>query len=645
MLKTNLLACCALFLSVLIPLKAQTNNPNNSKLFNRAVAFTKDGDFKEAIPLFKRIAEDEPENINVIYNLGHCYLNATGGPDSAEVYFLKTVELLDEDEYNTEFGLDAHLSLAKSQQLLYMFGDAIQTYEKTLGFIDEDLAEMRELIGREIETSNNGIELMKNPVKLEVHNLGKEINSRYDDHSPLVNADETLLLFTSRRKSSYSQMLPDGQFSETIFKSNYLTDKWDDAEVVTAIADVQSHDAGVCLSADGTELYMLRSDFDGQNLYVSEFDGESWSEPFKLPEGINSRYNETHASINSDKSILFFTSDRRGGLGGLDIYMVRRLPNGEWGVPKNLGEDINTPYDEETPMIHPDGKTLFFSSEGHNSMGKFDIFYSRMNADSSWNEPVNMGYPINTPDDDFFFVPTAAENRAYMASSRFEHNYGGSDLYMIEYEEPEVDRLAVVKGKMDAGREVPWDDVVIYVKEKGQSELIGEYRPNPVLGSYLMILEADKTYDISYQGENIENKDTTITITREMTYLNKQQSVAIGDFMVNSLIPEETAQTESETSLASSGVVTSETSGKYTVQFITLKRLVTDYSVFGDINADHIRVYQCKDGNYRYVFGDYQFYKDAKKAKQEVIKITGYDDSFVRYFWQLDKMKVEEAGE
>ncbi len=630
----------SIFIALLISTQcilAQTDKSTVSKLFNRAVSYSEKGDFERAIPLFKRVAEKEPENINVLYNLGHCYLNDKGGHDSALVYFAKAVEILKPENYNTEVGVDLHLSMAKSMQMLYQYNEALSVYQKILGFIDQDQTELRAMIDREITICHNGISFMEHPVKLEVQNLGATVNSSYDDHSPLVSADESIVIFTSRRKSSYSQMLPDGQYSEKIYAAKKEGDTWGQAEVVKEVVKRDSHEAAVCLSADGTELYLLRSDFDGQRLYVSEFDGDTWSEPFLLPEGINSRFNETHASINADKSILFFTSDRKGGAGGLDIYMVRKLPNGKWGTPRNLSPEINTPYDEETPMIHPNGKTLFFSSEGHNTMGKFDIFYSQMNADSSWSEPVNMGYPINTPDDDFFFVPSAAQNRAYMASARFDGVNGGSDLFMIAYEEPLTDRLAVVKGKLNVGKDFAWDNVLIHVKEKGTDAIIGEYRPNPVSGKYMFILEADKTYDVVVEGKDIEKTTSSLAVTRDMTYLNQSQSVEIDDLMVTGLVAEKNADTK-ENAEQNTAMAT----GKYTVQFVTLKKPLKNYNRYKNLDDSKIMPYKCTDGNYRYVYGSYNTFKEAKESKQEVAKITGYDDAFVRYFWQLEKMKAKE---
>ena len=305
---------------------------------------------------------------------------------------------------------------------------------------------------------------------------------------------------------------------------------------------------------------------------------------------------------------------------------------------------------KKTPMIHPDGKTLFFSSEGHATMGNFDIFYSKLQADSSWSEPVNMGYPINTPDDDFFFVPTVTESRAYMASSRFEENYGGSDLYMIEYEEPEIKRLAVIKGKLNAGREYTWDEVVIYVREKDKDDIIGEYKPNPVSGEYLLILEADKSYDITYGGKSIEPLTKPLNVTRDMTYQFIEKSYTIKDVAVNGLYPTKktkVAIADTRSNQSTEGVVDTKNTdlnklGKYTIQFVTLKKPLDHYSMYNLLDANKILVYKCEDGNYRYVYGSFKGFKEAKKVKEDVIKATGYSDPFVRYFWQLDKMKVEE---
>ncbi len=630
----------SLFLLISINTYSQNNLNNNSKIFNNAVSLSEAGNCTKAVAQFKKVVESEPDNINALYNIGFCYLNINNKADSASAYFIKTIDKLNPDQYYSEIGIDAFMSLAKSYQLQYKYQKSIETYNTINGFINKNDTTLNKDITRQIEICKNGIELMKHPVKLEVHNLGENINSKYDDHSPLINADESMMIFTSKRKSSYSTLMDDGQFSEKVFFST-KDSIWNQSKILTSIVKKNSHESGVCLSADGTELYMLISNIDGQNLYVSYFDGETWSEPYKLPNGINSRYNETHASINNDKSILFFTSDRKGGYGGLDIYSVRKLPNGEWGIPQNLGDKINTPYNEETPMIGLDNKTLYFSSEGHNSMGDFDVFYSKMEADSTWATPVNMGYPINTPDDDFFFVPTAAENKAYLASSRFNQNYGGSDIYLIEYEEPFKNKLAVIRGQLKGDKDTNWDNVRIVVKEESTNTLEGEYKPNPETGKYLMILETEKNYNIQFEGLGVTSKNIKYSLNSDNTYIKTSHSINMDDvwLTVTPINQNKNNVSDLHKTNYSTGIDTNKY--PYTVQFITLNKAIGNLEQFS-IDLNKIIVYKCKDGNFRYIYGQYQNFKDAKNAKKEVVKKTGYNDAFVRYFWQLNKIKVEE---
>jgi len=640
-LLTTLLALVCLF-QISQPVSGQ--NDGFDKMYKKSLDFIKDGDYKAAIPLLKRVEANDPENIDVQYQLAHCYLNTAHGPDSAVIHFIAAEELLKPEMRNTDFGIDVNMSLAKSYQRTYNYEKAIETYSNILSFIPEDFVDLKEVIKREIETSQNGIELMKNPVELDVYNLGAVINSKYDDHTPVVSADESELFFTSKRKSSYSQKIPNGQFSEKIYHSKYINGEWKESEIITSILDENSHESVLSISPDGSEMYLLRSNIDGSLIYVSNYDGETWSEPYKLPKGINSRFNETHASISADKSILLFTSDRPGGYGGLDIYYVRKIPNGEWGVPVNLGPKINTEFDEETPMLHPGGRTLYFSSEGHNSMGGFDIFYSSILPDSTFTDPINMGYPINTPDDDIFFVPTASTNKAYMASSRFDSNIGGIDIYQVEYEEPEIERMAVLKGAISNDADLPMEELKILVKN--EETVVGKYKVNPEDNTYLMILEADKSYDIIYSGDEFETYTKEIEVTREMTYHNRENLVNIDPVQLVTLkAPEESntivadAATHKEAIKTSGASNISGTDAKYTIQFLTLKKEVDLTKYFNQLDMTQVDIVKCKDGNVRYLYGAYNSYSESKKAKSELLKIVSYRDPFVRYIYQIEEMR------
>ncbi len=636
MLQRLLLVCFAFLFSAQLVL-AQNNSRDNKKFKDAEFLFENEA-YSEAMELYSELLAKDNEDLEVLYNLAYCNLYLNDYEKSVD-YFNRVHALLNEEEKKGTVGIEVQSMVAKNYQLQLEPEMAIQKYEEIIAQLNPADETAINEFKREIEICENAIELMAKPVTLNVINLGPEINSKYDDHSPLISADESLLLFTSRRASSYSEILPDGQYAERIYSSLKENEQWKKAKSLKEIFRKPGHEAGVCLSIDETELYIYRNDIDGSNLYVSNHDGSNWSEPVKLPEPINSRYNETHASISPDKSTLYFTSNREGGLGGLDIYRVRRLPNGEWGKAQNM-EELNTPYDEETPMIHPDGRTLYFSSEGHNSMGKFDIFYTQLQNDESWSAPVNMGYPINTPDDDFFFVPTTTQNLAYYASSKFEGSHGGSDIYLIEYEEPEINRLAVFKGVVNSG-DAPLEHVQIYVSNAETDEEEGIFKPHPGSGKYVLILEAEKKYKIRYAGEGYEEVVKQIDVEREMAYKKSTKTTLLEETQMTYLhaAKEEKAADKENALDVSDGIP------YYTVQFVSLKEQLQSYDIFTKhgLNTDLIKLYECKDGWFRYTYGAYKGYKATLKAKEEVVKMDIWKDAFVRDIKQFEDLIKPKA--
>nr|WP_321405499.1 hypothetical protein [uncultured Carboxylicivirga sp.] len=634
MIHRSLLVIIAVFLSAQL-VSAQTRD---NKKFKDAVYLMDNKAYEEAKDLFEELLANDAEDVEVLYNLGYCEMSLGTHEESIKV-FEKLYSLLPEEEKAGDVAIDVQSFIGMNYQLMLQPEKAIDLYEKVIASVDPLKEDVITNLRRQIEYCENAITLMATPVKLVVKNLGPEVNSKYDDHSPLISADESLLLFTSRRASSYSDLLPDGQYAERVYSSDKKDGAWDKAKSLKELFRKKGHEAGVCLSIDGTELYIYRNDIDGANIYHSTFDGEDWTEPVKLPEPINSRYVETHASISPDNSTLYFTSNREGGVGGLDIYRVRRLPNGDWAKPENMSI-LNTPYDEETPIIHPDGRTLYFSSEGHNSMGKFDIFYSQLQEDGEWSAPKNIGYPINTPDDDFFFVPTATQNIAYYASSRYEGSLGGSDIYLIEYEEPEINRLAVFKGKVVSG-DAPLENVRIYVSDAETDEEVGAYKPHPGTGKYVLILEAEKKYKITYAGDGYEEVDAIVDVEREMAYKKSSQTLTLKDTEMKYLIaekPKEEAATD----------VMDDSDGipYYTVQFVSLKKpeITNDLFTKHGLDASLIKVYECKDGWFRYAYGAYKGYKATLKVKSTVFgNVKIWDDAFVREIKQLNDLAKEKT--
>ncbi len=625
MIRLNALIAVAFLLISQLAL-AQSDSKIDSKKFNQAIKLADDKAYGEAIKLFSDILKNDPENVAVIYNLGNCHLNSSDGPDSAIVYFKKAYSLLEEDEKIGDIGVDIQLSMGKAYQYLLQHEKAITTYKELIEMLPAEDELLRSETGHEIEVCENAIKLIQTPVKLKVKNLGPNINSKYDEHSPLVSADQSMLFFTSRRASSYSELLFDGQYAERIYSSANENDTWGKSESLHELFKKPGHESGVCLSAQGTELCIFRNDVNGANIYMSQYDGSTWGEPTKMASPINSKFEETHATVTADKQTFYFTSNRPGGLGGFDIYRVRRLPNGEWSKAENM-KAFNTPYDEETPVLHPNGKIMYFSSEGHNSMGQFDIFYSKMEENGNWGSAINIGYPINTPGDDFFFVPTATPNIAYYASSRYDDNYGGSDIYLIEYEEPEINRLAVIKGCVNATGDTAIENIHITVTRQGEPGPTGHYRPHPGTGKYVLILEADSKYDIEYSGEGFEPHKVQLDVTKEMTYKNSNQANNLNDIMLVAIaqpkekLPKATPTQQMDTS---DGIP------YYTVQILSLRKPIATYDFFKDLEHELIQEYKCNDGFYRYSYGTFKGFKAALKGKNKVINTGLWQDSFVR---------------
>ncbi len=602
-----------------------------NKDYKEAVRLSQNEAYSEAIVLFKKVLLSEPNSVDALYNLGFCYLNASLEPDSALTFFQKAYALLTPDEHLSVIGVDLQLSIAKSYQYLYKQQQAIGVYNDLLKILPAEDTQTIALAKHEIEYCNNAIDLIKKPVDLKLFNLGPNVNSSSDDHSPLVSADESLLMYTSRRQTTDGLLMPDGQNEERIYSSNATTNGWGKSAGVRDLFPTNGHEAGVCLSLDGQELYVYRSDRDGANIYVSDNVNNNWTSPVKLPEGINSSYDETHASISPDKSTLYFTSNRPGGFGGLDIYRVRRLPNNEWGEPQNLGASINTQYDEETPIIHPDGKTLYFSSEGHNSMGQLDIFYSRNLNDSAWTAPLNIGYPINTPEDDLHFAPTTSANIAYYASSKFEGSLGGSDIYLVEYKEPAETWMVVVKGLINSTNPSLVENARITATRKSDNQVVGIYRPNITTGNYMLILEADDTYHVVIEGQGFETQAYDVVATRDMTY---KKTGAINNVANVTLLPVtpvvETDSKEDEPILASSLFYNEKGEPYHTVQILALKEPVSSYKVFANLEPELINEFRCKNGWFLYAYGSFDSYRLAKKGKKKVLETGLWQDAFVR---------------
>lgn len=488
----------------------------------------------QSISAWKEILEYDPNNANINYKLGYCLLQSPNSKNDALQYleaatvkkFTKNYDPYDPKEKRAP--VDALYYLGKAQALNLQLDNAIESFKKLQSSLNKKHA-LHSLAARELEMAEEAKRQMANPQNYIITNVGLVINGETNDFGPVLSLDESTLFFTSRRlrpDSSNSSIrdLDTGEYKEDVYVSFKNEEGvWTEPEILNLNSD--AHDATISVSPDGQTLFIYRDNYGDGQLMESKLIGETWSEPVLLGSDINTPAWETHATISADGNTLYFVSDREGGYGKRDIYRCVKLPNGEWSKALNIGNTINTIYDEDAPFLTPDGKTLYFASKGHNSMGGFDIFYSTLGEDGEWSKPVNMGYPLNTVDDDVFFVPMADGRRAYYSSAR-DGGYGLKDIYLVDM--PDVkneNQMAVLKGFIIApeGEELP-DDIRILVTNNKSGE-VTEYKPRKRDGGYLAILAPCTSYHIEYMKGNDKIKDDDINVPCESSFQEIEREV------------------------------------------------------------------------------------------------------------------------
>jgi outer membrane protein OmpA-like peptidoglycan-associated protein len=419
----------------------------------------------------------------------------------------------------------AYYNLARAYHFVYRFDDAISNYYNYRSFVDLNDAVEYAQVKHQIEYAENAKLLIEQPVSIKVQSLGPVINSKYEDYSPVISADATTLIFTSRREGTTGgKLFLDGKYYEDIYIAKKERGKWTTPRSIGTNINTEGHEATIGLSPDGQQLFIYKDDNGDGNIYMSKLNGAEWSKPEKLGGEINTTSWETHATVSVDGQNLFLVSNRSGSLGGRDIYKVSLLPDGTWGKAENLGPTINTPYDEEAPFFSADGKTLIFSSQGHNSMGGFDIFTSE-NIDGVWSTPVNIGYPINSPEDDVFFVTTPDGQFAYY-SSRMEGGMGEKDIYLIELSEKKKESLTVMKGVVIL-ENTPEIIANIVVTDARTNAVTGIYKPHKQTGSFIFILQPGAEYNVSYECDGYESRVDKIVVPENSSYAEITRAVLL----------------------------------------------------------------------------------------------------------------------
>jgi len=366
--------------------------------------------------IYNVLLEEAPENHNLHHLIGMCYLNIPGNNDLAMEHYKTALYGLTDNYMQGSYREDKAppetlFGLARCHHIDHQFEDAIAYYlEYRNRMIDPDFADL-EYVNKQIEACERATVLINEPRGVEVANVGPSPTFAGNAYRPVFSGGDSCLIYMSDEPSKH-----------TIFITYLENGGWTNPEPIND----QIGSAGDCfinsVSEDGLELYVSMTDNFNSDIYVSLFENGNWTSIEKLNKNINTIYYESHASVSPDGNRLYFTSNRKGGQGALDIYISEKDEKGEWGKATNIGPLINTPYNEESPAIADDNTTLYFSSQGHNTLGGFDVFYTILRSDGTWTVPENLGYPVNSGGDEVNFSPMDSQDNMFVAARLNENN-------------------------------------------------------------------------------------------------------------------------------------------------------------------------------------------------------------------------------
>ncbi|MDZ4664126.1 MAG: carboxypeptidase regulatory-like domain-containing protein [Bacteroidota bacterium] len=495
------------------------------------------GQYLRAVNSLEEISKTSPNDANLFYYMGNCN------------YMLSKYDKAKEN-LNKSIGLNpnkaaSHFVLGKILQGEEKFDEAITefnlcTTNSKSGDADNQDATVF------IEQCNTAKKLIASPVDVEIINAG-DINSKYDDKNPCITADGSLLVFTTRRPENVGSALDaegDGKYFEDIYIASFDTSvhKYANAKSVPGSVNTNGHDACTSISPDGKQIFLYKNDLNdkmsrGGDVFVSKINNGKWKTPEQFGKPVASSYWEGGACVSPDGKRLFFFSERKGGLGGSDIWMVEKINKKEWGKPVNLGAPINSIYDEGGMFLAPDGKTLFFCSNGPTSIGSYDIFKTVL-ENGKWSAPMNLGYPINSSGKEGQLSISANGKTAYFSSER-AGGMGESDIYMINLKDYAIlekdnklkinDGLSILKGTVRDGYEGYGVAEVEIIISDASGTHVASTNTNEN-GEYFLTLKGGQGYKIDVKKKGFQEISETFelklgakeTVTLEKGYLLKK---------------------------------------------------------------------------------------------------------------------------
>lgn len=622
---------------IIFPLAVTAQSAKELKeIFAQAESYYLYEEYELANQLY--ILMENPENLNISYKIGTCYLNIPDEKDKGITYLEAAVRNAAFDAKPSSFKekrapLDAWFYLGKAYMINNQLEKGLSTLQ-TFANLARDVQgkgrmENLEFVDQQMLACKNAIEFVASPVPLTRKKLGSGFSSGSMNENPAVSFDGNTIAYTERR----------GLVNVILF-SKKIRGKWQTPVEITGQLNAGEDCSTCALNADGTELFLYKNDmFDG-NIYSSKFVNETWTPIVRLNKNINTKFYESHASVSADGKRLFFTSNREGGQGGLDIYMSEKDAAGEWGVPVNLGTKVNTPYNEDYPFITANDSLLFFCSEGHKSMGGYDIFRSRK-TEGGWSSPENLGYPVNTTDDDRFFQPALNGVTAYYS---MKTDYKKKEIFYVGLGGVDVNQIYEIAGSVKLNDTAFADkkDYRIYILDRQSGDTLYRQAPDRKTGNYSLNVSPG-VFRIMYTGDGYfttaidtsvvqDNEEQLITLNVTLRRDSSLITPAVFEKINLAEIPVVTAVDSSiliRNMLVSNvdDVIDSDVL-YYTVQVMALHNPV-DISYFKYI-SDMKVMYSDVDRFYRYTTGRFATREEAAAWRAALIRRGYPGDIFIK---------------
>lgn len=607
----------------------------------KAQAMFEDENFLMAIPVFEKIQSSHPKEMYLKYVLGICGLYRS---DLHE----KSLELLQQVYDKNKKAVDIEYDIARAYHYNYKFDEAILMLDKYL--TRKNLTDaQKQKAGHLKNYCNNGKIFVATPVDAKIENIGEIVNTVNSEYVPVISSDEQIMIFTYRgeesaggKQNAYNQPDELGIYYEDVFITHKENDAWVTPSGIGANINTNIHDAAIAISNDGQKLFIFRDNgSDGGDIYISKLAGEEWSIPEKLLGNVNTAAWEGSASLSADEKTLYFSSETSGGFGGKDLYKASLMSDGSWGNVKNLGPTINTVLDDDAPFIHPDGVTMFYSSKGLNSIGGYDIFKTQLSIDSVWSIPVNMGYPINTPDEDIYFVMAANGIRGYYASGK-SGGYGLQDIYSVDVEKiMEAPAVFMLSGITTVDDKPVEAKIKIEIADK--NILYRDLSSNSAKGNYLVNLPPGANYKVTYSYPGYPSQFINIEALALKAYTEKVVNI-------NFTIPKDTLP-KMDSLFAKMDSIRSNADTKQagsSVDGLEFKVQIAAYNLPKNYKSDHLKglgnieKLVLEDGITRFTIGgSFKTLESASEHKNKV-RSAGQKDAFVTAIYNGKRVYLED---